>query len=112
MYTIETKVYTMKTQILSTRLEEKYSSEIEHFADEFGYDRSSFIKHLILESLKGYKLKYAFEKYRKKEVSLSRASELACIPLYDLIGKMEEFQVELNYSTTDLEDDLKTIQSL
>jgi len=100
----------MKTQILSTRLDEKYSKEIDMMARDNNLDRSSFIKHLLLKGLNEYKIQSALSRYSKNEITFSEAAKIAGISLYDLINKIEKHKVELNYSIEDLENDIEAVK--
>ncbi len=97
----------MKTQILSTRVEEAFASEIQQLANEEGLDKSSFLKKIILSGLQEYKIEHAVELFNKKKITLSRAAELADISIYELISLMPDHNMELHYSTVDLQNDME-----
>ena len=97
----------MKTQILSTRVDEASAIEIQELANEMGLDKSSFLKRIILSGLYEYKLNHAIDLFNSNKVSLSRAAELADIPLYELISLMPDNRMELNYTADNFQSDMK-----
>lgn len=99
----------MHTRILSTRIEDVIVSQIDNFSNNEGLDRASFIKNLIIKGLAEYKLNSAVRLYREKKVSLSRASEIAEISLYDFISLMSENDLTLNYTPEDLDNDISLV---
>jgi predicted HTH domain antitoxin len=97
----------MKTQILSTRVEETFAAEIQQLANEEGLDKSSFLKKIILSGLQEYKIGHAVALFNKKKITLSRAAELADITVYELISLMPDYTMELHYSPTDFQNDME-----
>ncbi len=97
----------MKTQILSTRVDEASAIEIQELANEMGLDKSSFLKRIILSGLHEYKLNHAIELFNSNKVSLSRAAELADIPLYEFISLMPDNRMELNYTADNFQSDME-----
>jgi len=102
----------MKTVTLSTRLNQEEAQEIESYAAGEGIDRSTLLKQLIRKGFTQMRFQAACGAYRKGSVSLSRAAEIARISLHEMILRLPEGQLELNYGTSDLADDLKTIEGL
>ena len=97
----------MKTQILSTRIDEIYAREIQQMAREEGLDKSSFLKKIIISGLKDYKLEHSLALYNKNRITLSRASELAEISIHEFISLMPDHNMEIHYSSDDFRNDLE-----
>ena len=98
------------TTTVSTRLPEIDARQIEIFSRELNLDKSTFIKQPILDSIKNYKVKRAFDLYKKGEISLWKAAQLAGKTLWEMIELMREYDAHLNYSVEDLEEDIKNIK--
>ncbi len=96
----------MKTQILSTRIDDDHAKEIKNMASEMGLDKSAFLKRIILSGLQEFKLDHAIELFNNNKISLSRAAELAGISIYDLISLMPDNKMELNYSVENFHSDM------
>lgn len=97
----------MKSRVFSTRIEESYAKEIDHYAEENELDKSTFIKKLIIKGLAEFKLKHAIEEYKGNKISLSKAAELAGISIHEFISIMPAQNLLLHYSVEDLEEDVK-----
>ena len=54
-------------------------------------------------------LERACDAYRRGEVTLSRAAEMADLHLRDMILKLSDHDLELSYGRDDLEADLKPL---
>jgi len=96
----------MKTVPVSTRLEVRETREIDLEAKREGLDRGSFLKKLIRRGFADIRFDRACEVYRRGEVTLSRAAEMADLPLRDFIARLSEAGLELNYGLADLKKDL------
>ena len=102
----------MKTVTISTRLTSKEAKEIESFAKMEGLDRSSLLKQLIRYGFSQVRFERACEAYRGGEVTLSRAAELAGVSYRELLARMPEAGLELNFDVEELKRDLKTSREL
>lgn len=92
---------------VSTRLEEEEAVQLEALAAREGLDRASVMKQLLRRGMREALWEEAVREYRAGRVTLSRASEMAGVSLWDFIGRMGEFDLEWHYGEDDLEGDLK-----
>lgn len=51
----------------------------------------------------------ALELFREKKISLGKASEVAGLPVGEMMTLLREREITLNYSAEDLEKDLETM---
>jgi predicted HTH domain antitoxin len=70
------------------------------------------IKALLRQGIKDLRLRRAAEAYRREEISLSRAAELAGVGAWDFIALMEREALELHYGPAEFEEDLHAIGKL
>jgi len=99
----------MRTVSLSARLGPSEAEEIDALAEQAGMDRSAFLKQLIRRGKREVAFEQACTAYRTGRVSLSRAAEMAGLPLRDLIVRLPNAGLELNYQVPDLAEDLKDL---
>jgi len=101
------EMYTdMGTVTLSTRLEEQEARRIDGLARELGMDRAALLKQLIRTGCAEMLTRRAVDAYRHGDVSLSRAAEIAGLTVRDLLLKLPEESVELNFDLRELQRDL------
>lgn len=91
------------------RVPEDMKSEIEFFAKEEETDRSSMIRRLLKDALKRKRLEHALEKYRKREVSIGKAAEIAKMPLADFMMEAANRKIHINYTKEQLVKDFKAV---
>ncbi len=96
----------MKTITLSTRLDEDDAKMIDQFAKDNGLDQSTFLKQLLRKGLDEYKFNKAINECRQGKISLSRAADISGLNIRDMISRLPEMNVELNYNIDDLSHDI------
>ena len=106
MYTDKEIVYTMKTMTLSLRLNADEVKLLDEAADHDGLDRSSLLKRLLRRGYADYRFEAACDAYRRSEVTLSRAAEMAGVSLYDLLTRLQANGLQLNLTPDDLRREL------
>ncbi|MEI6675808.1 MAG: UPF0175 family protein [Verrucomicrobiota bacterium] len=98
------------TSTVSTRLEAADLSLIQSLAELEGCDRATLIKSLVRNGLKNLRRERAVEAFRREEVTLSRAAELAGLSLWDFLALMDLERLELHYDVAELEEDLRDLK--
>ena len=96
----------MKTVTISTRLTKDEAKRIDQLAKEEGLDRSAFVKKMLRQGVKEFKLSRALTAYRRGKVSLSRAAEIAEMSVRDILSFLAAEKVELNYDLEELQQDM------
>lgn len=99
----------MGTVTVSLRLPESEVSRLESTAQALGIDRSTLLRWAVRRGVSALLLEYAFDAYRRGDVTLSRAAEIAGLSLRDMILKLRDQDVELNYGPEDLAADLQPL---
>ena len=102
----------MATTTVSTRLEEEECALLDSLAEREFLDRSALIKSVLRRGIRDLSLKHAMASYQAGEITLSKASELTGLSLWDLHDHMGRSDICLNYGAAELEDDLKTLETL
>jgi predicted HTH domain antitoxin len=97
----------MATVTLSTRLAKEEARKIDELAANLGLDRGAVLKQLIRKGLKEIQTERALDGYRRGTITLSRAAEIAELTLRDILLRLPEESVELNYDVRELHRDLE-----
>ncbi len=97
----------MATVTLSTRLAKEEANKIDELAANLGLDRGAVLKQLIRKGLKEIQIERALDGYRRRKITLSRAAEMAELSLRDILLRLPEESVELNYDVEELRRDLE-----
>ena len=96
----------MKTMTLSFRMEVDEVKSLDRAAARDGVDRASFLKRLLRRGYADYQYETACAAYRRGDVTLSRAAEMAGISLYEMITRLPQEGMELNLTAEDLRREL------
>ncbi len=94
---------------MSLRLPESEVSRLESTAQAMGIDRSTLLRWAVRRGASALLLECACDAYRRGDVTLSRAAEIAGLSLRDMILKLHDQDVELNYGPEDLAADLQPL---
>ena len=96
----------MGTITLSTRLGADEAQKIDELAADLGLDRGALLKQLIRKGLKDIQTDRALDAYRRGTITLSRAAEIAALSLRDILLRLPEESIELNYDVRELQRDM------
>ena len=96
----------MKTVTISMRLPESEADHLEQVARDLNMQRPALLKRALKRGTDDLLFEHACQAYRRGEVTLSRAAEMAGIGLARMIAKLQDADLELNYDVTDLARDL------
>lgn len=98
----------MKTLTLSVRLDAEEVALLDQLAVRDGVDRSALLKRFVRRGYTDYRYETACTAYRKGEVSLSRAAEMAGVSVHDLLAHFPEMGLQLNLTPDELRRELAT----
>lgn len=105
LYSVLNNAY-MKSVTLSTRVAPGELAEVDALARRSGLDRSAMAKSLVRRGLRELCLDQAIEAYAARRVTLSRAAEIAKMPVSDFLLEIDKRSLTLHYDVEDLEEDL------
>jgi len=104
------EVYTeMSTITISTRLAKEEARKIDELAVELGLDRGSLLKQLIRKGYRDIQVERALDAYRHGTITLSRAAEISGLTLRDILLRLPEESIELNYDFRELQRDMEEL---
>lgn len=102
----------MSSTTISTRLEPAEVELLVSLGEFGGMDRSSLVRALLRRGMKELRLEQALDAYRRDDVSLSRAAEIAGLSQWDFVALMEKECLDLHYGVDEFEDDLAALKTL
>ncbi|MEM3484919.1 MAG: UPF0175 family protein [Candidatus Methanomethyliaceae archaeon] len=99
------------SEVISARLPKERVRLVEEIAKEEKVDKSTILERALEHYTREWKLMKAVELYRDGRVTLSRASEIAGVSVWEMIDVLAQKKVTLQYSVEDLREDLKALES-
>ena len=96
------------TVTVSMRLPKAELGRFETAARALGLDRATFLKMALKLGAENVLIEQASLAYRRGEITLSRAAEIAGISLHELVLKMDQYDLQLNYGLEELQKDLNS----
>ena len=99
----------MKTVTVSLRLPESEAERLERVARGMGVERSTLLRLALRRGAQALLLERACDAYRRGEVTLSRAAEMADLNVREMILKLCDQDVTLSYGPDDLATDLQPL---
>jgi len=97
----------MKTTTISMRLPKSEVSALAELAGELGIERPTLLKRALRRGTRDLRFEQACRAYREGETTLSRAAEIAGLSLRDMLLKLRDAHLELDYGVEDLARDLE-----
>jgi len=98
----------MSTTTLSIRIPTSEAAQFTRLARNVGLDRATLLKQALREGCNEVLFERAGAAYRKGEVTLSRAAEMAGISLRDMMLRLHSAGITLNYGVQDLAEDMRS----
>ena len=102
----------MASPTISTRLEPDEVALLESLVELSGSDRSALVRSLLRRGMKEKRLDEAVNAYRHRTATLSRAAEIAGLPVWDFLARMESESLDLHYGIEDFDADLAALESV
>jgi predicted HTH domain antitoxin len=96
----------VQTVTLSVRVPRAEAARLTRAAQAVGMERGALMKEALREGCADVLADRSCAMYRRGQITLSRAAELAGVSLRDLLLRMSRAGVELQYDTQELDKDL------
>jgi predicted HTH domain antitoxin len=93
--------------LISTRLPQDMNTEIEWYAKKEQVGKTVALRKILERGLKEVRVEHALEEYREGRVTLWKASEMARLPLWEMMEIIKEKGVPAPYTLKDVEEDIK-----
>ena len=96
----------MQTVTLSVRVPKSEADRWKQLAHDAGMDRATLLKQALRTGCVSALFERASASYRRGEITLARAAELAGMSLREMLLRMPQADLELHYDVRDLEKDI------
>ena len=97
----------MQTVTLSVRVPKAEADRWGQLARDVGMDRATLFKQALRSGCASAFFELACASYRRGEITLSRAAELAGLSLREMLLRLPQTDLEIHYGVRDLEKDLE-----
>ena len=94
--------------LISTRVTEELDEELEWYAKKEKVGKTIALRKVLDKGLKEIKVEHSLELYEKGKITLMKASEIAAIPLWEILDIIREKKVPMHYTLEDVEKDIKS----
>jgi len=92
---------------ISIRIPKEEVGRMDRLARHLGMERPTFLKQALHRGAADLVFDSACSAYRSGTATLSRAAEMAGLPLRDMLIRMGDADLEMNYDVSDLRKDLR-----
>ncbi len=96
----------MQTVTVSLRVPKSEADRWGQLARDVGMDRATLFKQALRTGCASALFDRACASYRRGEITLTRAAELAGLSLREMLLRLPEADLEIHYGVRDLEKDL------
>lgn len=93
---------------ISARVPDDLEAQLEAYLEDENLDRSTAVRKLLTEALDDWRREQALDELAKGHVTLTRAAELADMPLWDFVALARERDI-VWVSGDHLESDLEAL---
>ncbi len=93
-------------ETISGRLPDDLVQGLDELGRLTGKSRSEMLRDVVRRGIAAERLEQALEAYRRREVSLERASELAGVPITVFLDELKHAGILRNYDVHELRRDL------
>jgi predicted HTH domain antitoxin len=102
----------MASTPISIDLEPGELALLDSLVELSGSERSTLVSSLLRRGMKEMRFDEAVNAYRHDTATLSRATEIAGVPIRDFLARMEAVSLELHYGNEDFEADLVALDKI
>ena len=97
----------MSSVTISVRVPVSEAKRLDRMAQELGAARPAFLRQALKRGVEDLMFERACQAYRAGEATVTRAAEIAGISLPEMLLRMKDAHLQLNYGTDDLARDLQ-----
>lgn len=97
-------------ETVTARIPESLLKDLKAIENEEKTDRAEVIRRLLSEAIREWKLRKALEMIRKRKASMRAATKFAGIRYVELLDRVEEEAIPLDYKLSDLRIDLAAMK--
>jgi predicted HTH domain antitoxin len=95
------------TEIVSTRVSDSMSRDLEEIEKEENSDRATVIRKLLAQAIAERKLERALKLYCNRKITLWKAANLAGVSLWEMMDIAKERKIPIQYDAESFQDDFE-----
>ena len=97
-------------ETVTTRVDDEMAKDVDYFARQEKVDRSTITRKLLASALEEKKLEYALEMYKKGEITIGRAAEIAKKDIREIMLIASKRGISFQYSLKELREDFEAVK--
>ena len=95
------------TEIVSTRVTETMSKDLEEIEKEENSDRATVVRKLLAQAIAERKLERALKLYCNGKITLWKAAKLAGVSLWEMMEIIKERKIPIQYDSENFREDFE-----
>jgi predicted HTH domain antitoxin len=95
------------TEIVSTRVSESMSKDLEEIEKEENSDRATVIRKLLTQAIAEHKLERVLKLYCSGKITLWKAANLTGVSLWEMMDIIKERKIAIQYDAGSFQDDFE-----
>jgi predicted HTH domain antitoxin len=99
-------------ETITARVPESLLKDLKRIESEEKTERAEVVRRLLAEAIADWKLRKALEMIRARKASVRTAAKFAGIRYIELLEHAEKEAIPLDYSLSDLRNDLEALKRL
>jgi len=92
---------------IATRIPGELEKEIIEFMREEGLDKSAAIRRILQIGIGEWKRRRAIDLYRDGKITLWKASQIAGLPLREMLEELNRLRIITHVTVEDIDEDIK-----
>jgi len=97
-------------ETVTTRVDDEMAKDVDYFAKQEKVDRSTITRKLLAKALEEKKIDYALEKFKKGEITIGRAAEIAKKDIREMMMVAAKKGIPFQYSLKELREDFEAVK--
>ncbi len=98
------------SKVMSVRIPDDLEKSLLEFSEKESKPTSEVIRELLEKGLKEKRIELALQLYKEGKVTLWKAATIANVSLWEMVEKLKERKIEVQYGQRELEEDLKALE--
>lgn len=107
MLSIQLYTVAVVLKVLSIRVPTEVKRRLEELARLEKKSSAEIAREILDEGVRERAIKTVLKMYSERQITLWKAARLAGVSLWELIDKLEEYGIHLQYGLRELEEDLR-----
>jgi len=95
---------------MSVRIPDDLEKSLLEFSEKESKPTSEVIRELLERGLKEKRIELGLQLYKEGKVTLWKAATIANVSLWEMVEKLKERKIEVQYGQSELEEDLKALE--